>query len=49
MDLVELVRNNIRKWGQWAALRHAKKNRVPFVCAYVAVFGVLPRKSYVTA
>ena len=43
MDLVKLVQHNIRKWGQWAALRNAKKNKVPFVCAYVAVFGRLPR------
>jgi len=43
MDLVNMVKSNINKWGQWAALRNAKKNRVPFVCAYVAVFGRLPR------
>lgn len=43
MDLVKMVQSNIRKWGRLAALRHARKNRVPFVCAYVAVFGRLPR------
>lgn len=43
MDLVKMVQNNIRKWGQYAALRNAKKNRIPFVCAYAAVFNRLPR------
>lgn len=43
MDLVGIVRRNIGLWGQWAALRNAKKKGIPFVCAYVAVFGRLPR------
>lgn len=44
MDLVNMVRNNIRKWGVYPAVRNAAKNKVPFVCAYAAVFNRLPTR-----
>lgn len=44
MALVNLVKKNIHRWGQDAALRNAKKSGVPFVAAYAAVFNKLPTK-----
>ena len=44
MELVAMVKRNIHCWGQYAALRNAKKRGVPFVCAYAAVFNRLPQK-----
>lgn len=43
MTIVQQIRENIAKWGQWAALRNAKKEGIPFIFAYVAVFNRLPR------
>jgi len=44
MDLVRQLRRNIHCWGWYAALRNAKKKKVPFVCAYAAVFDRLPTR-----
>lgn len=44
MALVNKLKRNIHCWGQYAALRHAKKSGVPFVAAYAAVFNRLPKK-----
>ena len=44
MELVVMIRRNIHCWGQYAALRNAKKRNLPFVCAYVAVFNRLPKR-----
>ena len=43
MTIVQKIRENIRKWGQFAALRNAKKEGIPFIFAYVAVFHRIPK------
>lgn len=44
MELVQMIRRNIRRFGQYAALRNAHRMGLPFVCAYVAVFNRLPSR-----